>query len=1525
MKRWILLISLLSLALNALFGNNTPVAASEGPGCTVEVPSNTATTLNIADCNDPLTGKGVVVDAISGTCLLCGNADLENLIDGDLSNYSTFDAPVTLLAPTPVVSIKDVNVDYAAGDRVGFVIQPVGGLLSATVLGGFQIRTFKDNVLQETITGGALTIHEQGALRRLSFVTTQSYDEVELRLVAVLGVLTSVRVYYAYSEPETGCDYGCVNAIAPPAYSSSINDPATGIFGICLFCTLQNEGNVVDGDTTNAANIHLPIGVGGNAVIAVEANEVIPANYEVGFAARQGSGLLNLTLLGAITISTYKDNVLRESVVADAALANVTLLGATDINLISFKTSMDFDEVRFKINGISLLVDMDVYYAFVRPDDDNDGFTNCVDKCPGDPDYLDADGDGVPDDCDDPVCMVNAGLDISACPPATDAQLVAAGPGQSWSALPNNPSAATVNASGSVSGMDSEGVYGFVLSEAACHDTVYISRFESTLDAACNNPITGPKVIVTDPGNSDCLLCVNGTVVLDGLLSNYVSLDVSTNITGATTLIAVKDTAQVYPAGRRVGFVVQTLGGLLNATLLSNLEIRTYLNGNLQETATVGGNLLTANALVGDGALQRISFVTSLPFDEVELVALATLNLLTEFRVFYAFEEPGTGCPTLDGTTCAETLNVPSTTYCGQISYERTEIAGLACVDCALDSLGNLVDEDITNYATIQLSVGVGAAGKVAVKTRQVIPAGYTAGFVIRGPVNLLDASVLAGLWVRTYLNGVEQESFLASGGLLQVQVLDASNGLGQLSFVTTEPFDEVQLEVEGLVTALSTVHVYYAYVRGDTDNDGAPDCADKCCGGDDNLDTNGNGNPNECDPLPMALDDIGITGTEDTPINIPILTNDDFGGDGPGNPSLDVVADPDHGTLTIDNNGTPSDLSDDFFVFTPDSNYNGVDTFSYRICDVSNDCDTAFVFITINSEDDFPTANDDNAILDEDAGNTNISIVTNDDFGGDGASNSSITITVPPGHGIATVNDNGTPNDPSDDFIVYTPDANYNGPDEITYQICDADGDCDVAIVSITVNPVNDPPVVDNEIVVTNEDTPFVGDLTDAGDSDPDGTGLIVTTTPVRDPDHGTITINQDGTYTYTPNANYNGPDTVVVEVCDSGMPLPALCKNDTIFITVNPVNDAPVAVNDVATTPENTPVSIPVLNNDTDSDSDLDTSSLIVLTPPANGTASPNPVTGKIDYTPDPNFFGADTLMYVICDQGAPTLCDTAVVFLTINATNVRLALKMRLQGSLFSAPDTLMRDDLRVNNRIPALEPYTALSPEFIHVNGGGGELVGNTAAVFANKGANSIVDWVFVELRDSANIAQVVATRSALLQRDGDVVDVDGNSLLVFASSLPKHYAVAIRHRNHLGTMTEAAVQLIATGTQIDFTSLATPLFDDGTNLDGFEQIKINEKYALWAGNVNKNRSVVFAGQNNDKDPIFNQVDQAPGNVFKSQTYVYNGYHLGDVNMAGSAIFAGQTNDVDPIFNNVDGHPKNILKSQTFIIKEQLAHD
>jgi hypothetical protein len=290
-------------------------------------------------------------------------------------------------------------------------------------------------------------------------------------------------------------------------------------------------------------------------------------------------------------------------------------------------------------------------------------------------------------------------------------------------------------------------------------------------------------------------------------------------------------------------------------------------------------------------------------------------------------------------------------------------------------------------------------------------------------------------------------------------------------------------------------------------------------------------------------------------------------------------------------------------------------------------------------------------------------------------------------------------------------------------------------------------------------------------------------------------------------------------------------------------------------------------------------------------------------------------------LSDDNSPFENDSTVVIL-IPEPVVKLLARVRLQGALLGNLTGLMRDDLRAQGFLPATEPYTAILG-FDHVANLVDETIIDPATIFADNGDNSIVDWVFIELRSTMDPTLVVTTRSGFVQRDGDIVDLDGISPLCFRQVVEGSYYVAVRHRNHLGTMTGMAITMTEAGTTVDFTDPNIDLWENASAFDGIEQILVNGQYALWAGNTNANQSVVFAGQNNDETPIFNEVNGATGNIFRSQTFVLPGYLFGDVNMDSNSIFAGQNNDVNPIFDNVNGHPVNIFTSQTFVIPEQLA--
>lgn len=242
-------------------------------------------------------------------------------------------------------------------------------------------------------------------------------------------------------------------------------------------------------------------------------------------------------------------------------------------------------------------------------------------------------------------------------------------------------------------------------------------------------------------------------------------------------------------------------------------------------------------------------------------------------------------------------------------------------------------------------------------------------------------------------------------------------------------------------------------------------------------------------------------------------------------------------------------------------------------------------------------------------------------------------------------------------------------------------------------------------------------------------------------------------------------------------------------------------------------------------------------------------------------------------------------AVQSVTVNPL-LEVSAKALLEGPYVLALQ-MMHDSLRTRGLIPITEPYTGLG--YAHV-GGGGETV--TPAALEITGNNAIVDWVVLELRSGSNPAQVLQTRSGLIQRDGDIVGKDGVSPVGF--SLPEgSYYVAIRHRNHLGAMTSGAVFLSSTASVVDFTSESTSTY-------GTEARKTSGNHmTMWSGNTLWDNELKYTGSNNDRDPVLVRIG---GTV---PTNTIPGYYRDDVNLDGVVKYTGSGNDRDPILVNIGG--------------------
>jgi len=234
--------------------------------------------------------------------------------------------------------------------------------------------------------------------------------------------------------------------------------------------------------------------------------------------------------------------------------------------------------------------------------------------------------------------------------------------------------------------------------------------------------------------------------------------------------------------------------------------------------------------------------------------------------------------------------------------------------------------------------------------------------------------------------------------------------------------------------------------------------------------------------------------------------------------------------------------------------------------------------------------------------------------------------------------------------------------------------------------------------------------------------------------------------------------------------------------------------------------------------------------------------------------------------------------------------VGVKVMLGGAL-NWGNGQMRSDLRTQNLLPSVEPYSAMG---ISLENGG---VTANAALFQATGAQAIVDWVVIELRNADAGYTVAGRRAALVKANGDVVAADGTSQVLFTTAtIGRH--VVVRHRNHLGAMT--AAPLTANAQLVDMTALTTTMYGTNAMQSG------TSLRALWPGDVNANGEVRYTGSANDRDPIL----VAIGAVVPSNSI--QGYRTEDVNMDGWTLYSGAGNDRDFVLSTIGGSVPTVVR-------------
>ncbi|MBM5004588.1 tandem-95 repeat protein, partial [Vibrio parahaemolyticus] len=361
-------------------------------------------------------------------------------------------------------------------------------------------------------------------------------------------------------------------------------------------------------------------------------------------------------------------------------------------------------------------------------------------------------------------------------------------------------------------------------------------------------------------------------------------------------------------------------------------------------------------------------------------------------------------------------------------------------------------------------------------------------------------------------------------------------------------------------------------------------------------------------------------TVVEDTPTIIKVLGNDTFEGDGKV-VSLDANNGPVNGSVSVNPDGS--------VTYTPNDNYHGIDSFTYIVTS-GGVSESTTVNVDVTPENDAPVAKDDTAITDEDTPVT-IDVLPNDtDIDGDKLSIQSAS--VPETQGKVEI---------VDGKLVFTPAENFHGDAEITYTITDG-ALTDQATVNVTVNAVNDTPVVESNIAdqaLAEDFTPYTIDLNTAF-SDVDNVDGELTFSVSGNSNIQVAIVN--GIATITPTADWNGSETLTFTATDpSGESI-----SQTVNFTVAPVADI---VADSARVVEDTPTIIKVLGNDT-FEGDDKVVSLDTNNGPANGTVSVNP-DGSVTYTPNDNYHGTDSFTYIVTSGGVSESTTVSVDVTPVN----------------------------------------------------------------------------------------------------------------------------------------------------------------------------------------------------------------------------------------------------------------------------------
>lgn len=848
-------------------------------------------TWKAVDKRVPLVGVGRVVNSFGSPLLevIDGKSDnFGKIVDTDIDNYTSFTTRgvSTSLASVNLVSVRDIYRTYAGGQQAGFVLhfEETASLLSLDLLKNMEIHFYKDGDKQASVKLADENGQSAVGLKLLAFdngnngieqalsVTSpsdKSFDEIQLVINGTnLSLFSSgIDVKYAFvgdnedkiAATNHNADFWGNNF---PVVNTDRNFTTNELKNLgeikpdFQYVPIDGYEKIVDYEIDNSLKLSTSslLGLGGSdQYITVNFQKEIPAGYEVGFLYSIDSSLLGLSLLGASgpELYTYDSNGEETgSQGAKTSLLSLDLLNSNKGQMragytlekpssqVKIKATDEFFDIIGNLPIVGELLggrkSIYVYYAYVR--------------------------EPVTVDVSSYFSIGDTEIYGNSC------TLPSSQSGSVTYNIVSQPYGASATVSGNtLTGATKEGAY---VIQAIYKDnktgkqvshvfTIY--RRTSTSAGSGSKYITNAShgAYPSEPLNNDggCLLCLFNNVnslnaIVDNNLDNYAVYTQVLGLAEKTPLAAIELTKPVNSVldDIRTGFVVQANSGLLDVSLLNNLEIRLYNNGELIETgntASTGTDVLGVDLISGGSDKFRVYVNTNQQFDRIELWAKqgVGLSLFNNFRMYGVFYEDADEKQTSANEVCMEVMNYLN--HGLEIDYDRTgESGGLANVNLlggTTYGLSNLLDNDLNTGMSVssllKLKLLKGDL-QVALKFNE-MPVSRPIGVVLEADGGLLDLDLTAlGNNVSVSILSDGQEICKAqNASVLDLNLLESEKRIyfelipeyNLKNVASANYYDGIVVSLGGglLNLELNDIKVTGIYTRADSDGDGIPDCVD--------------------------------------------------------------------------------------------------------------------------------------------------------------------------------------------------------------------------------------------------------------------------------------------------------------------------------------------------------------------------------------------------------------------------------------------------------------------------------------------------------------------------------------------------------------------------------------------------------------------------------------------------------------------------------------------------------------------------